>query len=49
MDYELILFRNCSMQNDSVKKSVEPLLADMAENDPKTLVRARAIEALGKI
>jgi len=24
------------------------MLADMAENDPKTLVRARAIEALGK-
>ena len=36
------------LQNDSVKKSFEPMLADMAENDPKTLVRARAIEALGK-
>jgi aminopeptidase N len=35
-------------QNDSVKKSVEPLLADMAENDPKTMVRASAIAALGR-
>jgi aminopeptidase N len=36
------------MQNDSVKKSVEPLLANIAENDPNTLVRARAIEILGR-
>ncbi|MGC1392521.1 MAG: M1 family metallopeptidase [Bacteroidales bacterium] len=35
-------------QNDSVKKSVEPLLADMAMNDPKSLVRAGAIAALGR-
>lgn len=36
------------LQNDSVKKSVEPLLTDMAENDPSSLVRAASIEALGK-
>ena len=36
------------LQNDSVKKLFEPVLADMAVNDPKTLVRARAIEALGR-
>jgi aminopeptidase N len=35
-------------QNDSVKKSVEPLLANIAENDPNTLVRAHAIEVLGR-
>ena len=37
-----------NISNDSVKKSVEPLLVDMAKNDPKSLVRASAIEALGK-
>ena len=36
------------LQNDSVKKSVEPLLADMAVRDPNPLVRASAIEALGR-
>jgi aminopeptidase N len=35
-------------QNDSVKKSVEPLLANIAEHDPNTIVRARAIEVLGR-
>jgi aminopeptidase N len=35
-------------QNDSVKKSVEPLLSDIAETDPNTQVRARAIEVLGR-
>jgi aminopeptidase N len=37
------------MQNDSVKKSVEPLLLKIAENDNKTVVRAAAISALGKL
>ena len=36
------------LRNDSVKKVFEPILADMAENDPKPLVRARAIQILGK-
>ena len=36
------------LQNDSVKKSVEPLLTDMAVRDPNPLVRASAIEALGR-
>jgi aminopeptidase N len=31
-----------------VKKSIEPLLNDVAKNDPSSLVRADAIEALGK-
>ena len=34
--------------NDSVKSSVEPLLVDIAKNDPRTLVRAEAIAVLGK-
>jgi aminopeptidase N len=34
--------------DDSLKKSVEPLIAGMAANDPKSLVRASAIEALGR-
>jgi len=37
-----------NLMNDSVKKSFEPLLADIANNDSKTLVRAGAIGALGK-
>jgi aminopeptidase N len=37
-----------NIQNDSVKKSVESLLADLAEKDPKSTVRAAAITALGR-
>lgn len=37
-----------SMRNDSVKKIFEPILADIASNDPKSLVRASAIQALGR-
>lgn len=37
-----------NLNKDSVKQSVEPLLADLAQNDPKPLVRASAISALGK-
>lgn len=37
-----------NLLDDSVKKSVEPLIAGIAENDPKSLVRASAIEALGR-
>jgi len=33
---------------DSMMKSVEPLIVDMAGNDPKPLVRATAIESLGR-
>jgi aminopeptidase N len=48
--YGLRLFtlRRLNMSNDSVKKSIEPLLNDVAKNDPSSLVRADAIEALGK-
>jgi len=37
-----------NIRNDSIKKVLEPLLTDMAKNDKESLVRARAIEALGK-
>ena len=33
--------------NDTIKQSVEPLVKDLAMNDPKPLVRAAAIEVLG--
>jgi aminopeptidase N len=36
------------LKNDSVKNAVEPLLVDLANNDKKSLVRAAAIDALGK-
>ncbi|HEX7411781.1 MAG TPA: HEAT repeat domain-containing protein, partial [Bacteroidales bacterium] len=44
----LYALQKLNIGNDSVKKSVEPLLVDMAKNDPKSLVRAGAIEALGR-
>ena len=37
-----------NINNDSVKKTVEPILVDLAQNDPKSLVRAEAIGVLGK-
>jgi len=36
------------VQNDTIKYVVEPLLISIAQNDPKSLVRAAAIKALGK-
>jgi aminopeptidase N len=44
----LYTLRKLNLLNDSIRKSVEPIIADMAKNDPKSLVRAGAIEALGK-
>ena len=44
----LYTLQKLNITNDSVKKSVEPLLVDLAENDSKSLVRAGAIEALGR-
>jgi len=48
--YGLRLFtlERLNLINDSVKESVEPIIVDMAKNDPKTLVRAGAIKALGR-
>jgi aminopeptidase N len=36
-----------NLRNDSLKIMAEPLLADIAKNDPSTVVRASAIRALG--
>ena len=37
-----------NLMNDSVKNMMEPVLQNIANNDPKSLVRAGAIEALGR-
>ena len=37
-----------NIRDDSVKKAVEPILADLAKNDPVSTVRASAIQTLGK-
>ncbi|HZL76715.1 MAG TPA: M1 family metallopeptidase, partial [Bacteroidales bacterium] len=39
---------NLNMQDDSIKISVEPILANLAEKDPSSMIRATAIQALGK-
>ncbi len=44
----LYTIRRLNVTNDSIKSSVEPLLNDLARNDPNPVVRAGAIEALGK-
>ena len=44
----IFTLRKLKIDNDTVKQSVEPLLADIAKNDPKSFVRAEAIELLGK-
>lgn len=44
----LYTIRRLNVTNDTIKGSVEPLLNDMARNDPNPVVRAGAIEALGK-
>ena len=45
----LYALQKLNLMNDSVKKSLEPILADVANNDSKTLVRAGAIGALGRL
>jgi aminopeptidase N len=37
-----------NIRNDSIKNIVEPILADLAKNDPASLVRASAIQMLGR-
>jgi len=36
------------LSKDIVKKSIEPIVAGLAMNDPKSVVKARAMEVLGK-
>lgn len=44
----LFTIQRLNVINDSLKKSLEPTLVSLAERDPKSLVRAGAIEALGR-
>jgi aminopeptidase N len=44
----LYTLRSLNVTNDTIKSTLEPLLSDMARNDPNPVVRAGAIEALGK-
>jgi aminopeptidase N len=37
-----------NLKKDTVKNEVEPLIANMASSDPKSMVRAKAIELLGR-
>lgn len=36
------------LKKESVRKEFEPLIADLAKNDPRSLVRGAALEALGR-
>ncbi len=38
-----------NMKKDSVRMEVEPIIANMASGDPKSTVRAKAIELLGRL
>jgi aminopeptidase N len=40
--------RRVDIRNDTIKNAVEPQLSNLANNDPKSLVRSQAIEMLGK-
>ena len=45
----LYTLQKLNLMNDSAKNIFEPLLSEMAQNDPKSLVRAGAIGALGRL
>lgn len=42
-----ITIARLDLKREDIKKAVEPILADLAKNDPKSTVRASAIAALG--
>jgi aminopeptidase N len=44
----LYAIERLNIRNDTVKLAVEPILAELAENDPSSLVRASSIMILGK-
>jgi aminopeptidase N len=44
----ILAIQRLNLNYDSVKILVEPHLVDLAKNDPESMVRASAIEALGK-
>jgi aminopeptidase N len=39
--------QNLNIKDDSIKQSIEPILAKLAENDPSSLLRAYSIQMLG--
>jgi len=44
----ILAIQRLNLRDDSVKIVFEPLLVELATNDPESMVRASAIEALGK-
>ena len=44
----LYTLQNLDYRNDSIMHYLKPLILDMASNDPKSLVRAAAIQTLGR-
>jgi aminopeptidase N len=44
----ILAINRLNLMNDSIKSVMEPLLTGLAENDPSSLVRAAAIQALGR-
>jgi len=49
--YGLRIFtiQKLALSNDSMKKTLVPILTDISRNDPKSLVRASAITVLGRL
>ena len=45
----ILTLEKLNLQKDSIKNEVEPIIVNMASSDPKSLVRAKAIELLGKL
>ena len=45
---QIYTIQKLNIKNDTVRNLVEPLLVEIASNNQKTLVRASAIDALGK-
>ena len=45
----MLALQRLTLNNDSVKKALLPVVTDMAENDPKSVVRASAISSLGRL
>jgi aminopeptidase N len=48
MGLRIYAMQNLNMQDESIKKAVEPVIANLAEKDPSPNIRAAAIGILGK-
>ncbi len=44
----IFAIQRLKMSDDSIKRTIEPMLADLAQKDPSPKVRAAAIQGLGK-